>query len=861
MREGALFLRLALREISGARGFALSFALTLAAGLTGLFAIEMLKASFEASLEGRSRTVLGADLLVSGRRRLSEAELAAIARLLPAGAELRREVTLLSMALAPGGARLVEVRAVDEAFPFYSSAGLRGRGRISGADRKDITEGNSAWVAPELASQLGAEPGTALKIGDVACAVTGVVTDDPATASMNFSLAPRVYVGLRTLAATNLLQTGSRVSFRYLYRLPAGSDAAALARAVGAGLKASGIRAVSHQEALENLTRGVLYVGDYLGLVALCGLFLSAVGCVYLARSFLASRLRAAAILVSLGASHGTAFLAYLSQFLLLSFAAAIAAGGAALLLVRAAAAWAGPLLGAQLRVSVAPHDAAAALAAAAGAVTLFCGPLLLRLRRVEPAALLRGGGDLPFYSSRAELAAYLPGVAAFWLLAVWQAQSWRTGSVFLGVFLAAAALAAAAGTYGLGLLGRLRARGLPFPARMALRYLTRGRGAALAAFLAVSLGTLLVALMPALRQTLASQLDPGPGADLPGLFMFDIQDEQAVRFKEVLSAAGAPVNFVSPMIRGRITAVNGRPFSVRASPARRGLGRDYEDGEDRRGPGRGGAYNLSYRDGLSPSERLVAGKPFSGTYKEGAGLPELSLERRFAWRLGEKGVKPGDTVSFDVQGVEITGRVANLRAVRWTSFQPNFFIQFQPGVLEDAPKTFVASAGALPPQRRDALQRALAGEFPNVSVVDVEATVRRGLELTGQLSLALSAMAWTTLLAGLAVLFAIARHQAGRRVAGMALLKVLGASPKDIAAMAALEFAALGLAASAAGTGLSFAGAALLSRLVFDSEWVFAPGLPLLIVFVTTALCCAMGLLAGRRALAAKPASLLNAD
>lgn len=860
MREGWLFLRLALREISGDRGFALSFALTLAVGLSGLFALEMLKSSFEAALAGRSREVLGADVLVSSRRQLSEAELAAAAALLPAGSELRREVSLLSMALAPGGARLVELRAVDKAFPFYARAGLRLRGPVPGGEPKDIVSSRSAWVAPELASQLGAEPGSRLKIGDVSYAVTDVVEDDPASAGFGLNIAPRVYAGLQTLPATGLLAAGSRVSWRYLYRLPPGADAGAAARAVSAGLREAGIRAVSHGDALESLTRGALYVGDYLGLVALSGLFLSAVGCVYLARSFLASRMKAAAVLVSLGASHATAFLAYLTQFLLLSLAAAALAGLAALGLVKAAAAWAGPALGTSLAVSLSPHEAAAALAAAAGAVALFCGPLLLRLRRAEPASLLRGGPEAQGGLSRLELAAYLPALGAFWLLAVWQAQSWLVGGLFAAVFLASAAAAAGAGAWGLKSLGRLRARALPFAPRMALRSLARRRAAALAGFLAVSLGVFLAALVPALRGTLDAQLDAGEASALPGLFLFDIQDEQEPQLRALLAGAGAPAGFVSPMIRGRITAVNGAPFSMRARPARRGLGRDDDEEGDWRGRGRARVYNLSYRAGLSPAERVVEGRHFKGAWN-GEGLPEISLERRFAWRLGPAGAGPGDTVTFDIQGVEITARVAGLRSVRWTSFQPNFFIQFQPGVLEDAPKTWVASAGRLPRDKRDALQRELALKFPNVSVVDVEATVRRGLEITSQISTALSAMAWTTLLAGLAVLFAIARHQASGSVAGMALMKVLGARPSDVAAMAALEFALLGLAAAAAGAGLSFIGSALLARFVFDTALVFSPWPPLLITLGAGLLCGAMGLLAGRRAVAARPVSLLRAD
>ena len=856
MREGGLFLRLAWREIRANRGFAISFTLTLAVGLVGLFTIDMLKTSFEASLAGRSRGVLGADLLVNSRRRLTETELDVIARRMPKDTILRREASLLSMAQGVGGSRLVELRAVDERFPFYSAMILKRQGRVGGETSKDLVRGAAAWIPPELVLQLGVKVGGALKIGDISYTVSDVIEDDPATASVSFNLAPRVYIGLQTLDATGLLQTGSRVSFRYLYKTPPGTDLTALSRSIIGALKSPEIRVQTHQTAIEHLTRGVVYVGDYLGLVALMGLFLSAVGCIYLARSFLDGRLQAVAILISLGSSHATAFLVYLTQFICLAAAAAVISGIAAIGLMQAAARWAGPLVGGDLHISVSLLDIGAGLAVSVGAVLLFCGPMLIRLRHVKPADLLRGQEGLLPQRMAGRLAAYLPGLAAFWMLAVWQARSWRTGGIFIAIFLVSAALLAGIGAGSLKRLSHMDLRRLGFGGRMALRFIARQRGASLASFFAISLGALLVSLIPSVRQVLDAQLDPGERAALPGLFMFDIQDEQTGTLKDVLAGEGVPLNFLSPMIRARLLKINGAEFKTQPPNQRRAFER--EDDHDEYG--RAHSYNISYRGGLYSSERLVAGKPFSGIYREGSGLPELSLEQRFAKRLGG-GVGIGDTLTFDVQGVPVAGRIVNLRAVRWTSFQPNFFIQFQPGVLEDAPKTFVAAVSGLGLEKKISLQNSLVKALPNVSVIDVEATVKRGLELVSQIERALAIMSWVTLFAGLTVLFAIARHQTRRRLIGMTLLKVLGASTRDVAAIAAMEFAVIGFSASMLGAGLSFAGAAVISVTIFDSPWMFAPVVPALIVLGTTLLCCAMGLIASHKAILARPATLLSAD
>src|SRR5690606_33719544 len=145
---------------------------------------------------------------------------------------------------------------------------------------------------------------------------------------------------------------------------------------------------------------------------------------------------------------------------------------------------------------------------------------------------------------------------------------------------------------------------------------------------------------------------------------------------------------------------------------------------EERANQMRSRTYNLSYRGELAPSETIVAGKPFSGSYSVGSNeIPEISVEERFAERIG---LKLGDVMGFDIQGVPIAGKIVNLRRVRWTSFHPNFFVQFQPGVLDDAPKMFVAAIPGDQTTDNVKLQTAIVTAFPNVSVIDVSNAIER---------------------------------------------------------------------------------------------------------------------------------------
>ena len=172
--------------------------------------------------------------------------------------------------------------------------------------------------------------------------------------------------------------------------------------------------------------------------------------------------------------------------------------------------------------------------------------------------------------------------------------------------------------------------------------------------------------------------------------------------------------------------------------------------------------FNLSYRKELSESERIVQGKEFSGVFDESKGdLAEISVEKRFAKRLG---FKMGDVLKFDIESIPIEGKIVNIREVKWTSFQPNFFVQFQPGVLEMAPKTFIATIPSLPLEKKHHIQDRLVRELPNISMVDVSRIVKRINEIIEQMSWALTFMSILCLFSGFVVIFSIANHQARTR-------------------------------------------------------------------------------------------------
>jgi putative ABC transport system permease protein len=329
---------------------------------------------------------------------------------------------------------------------------------------------------------------------------------------------------------------------------------------------------------------------------------------------------------------------------------------------------------------------------------------------------------------------------------------------------------------------------------------------------------------------------------------MFDIQPEQLEGLQDILANQGYDLTFLSPMIRARLDQVNDividGNYEADESPPEQLLERRQ--------------YNLTYQMELKDSEQLVEGEAWTEAWDPASGeLPGISIEAGFGQRMD---FIVGNTLKFDVQGVEVEGVIVNTRTVDWNSFQPNFFISFQPGVLDPAPKTFVAAIGGVKEDDRIAVQNSIVLAFPNISVINVTQIIARVLDITDQISWAIKVMAWLSILAGLVVLFSIARYEVKSRFWEINLLKILGANFRDVKSMVEIEFGILGFAAALTGVVLSLAMSYSISWFVFDNLWRFSAGVTTFSVVAITALSVVTALVATLSVLRQKPLELLRA-
>jgi putative ABC transport system permease protein len=806
-----MLLRLAIRELRRSWRFGVFFIFNLSLGLTGFVALQAFNSALQSQIDANAKAILSADLAISSRRQMTQAELTAVKNNLPAGTRQSQIYEFFAMLSSAKGSRLVMLKAVDANYPFYGDIKLDSGKIIQAGSNKDLQTQDVAWIYPELQAQLGLQVGDDIELGQLKLKISNVIKDDATQTFRMASLAPRVYIDLAKLPKSGLLQYGSTFSLANLLRLPDGTDAVALREKLFEALPDPQISIDTPSSAGEDSGRQLGYLADYLGLVALVALFMSALGAAYLYRLFISTRMKEIAILRSLGLQSYQAVGVYVLQAALLGLLATIPTLIFAQLILPFLSRLLASFTPFNLHPQVQGSAFVVALLMAVFGTFLICLPFLLKILDLK-AAKLFSEGQFSEGQGRFRWWSFVPMILIFYALAVNQSHSWRTGSLFIGALLAVLLVLALCGFLVLKLAALLKTL-KSWRLRFSFLSLSRRAGASLAIFVALGTGAMLINILPQLKSTLQGEFQFEGASRIPSLFMFDIQDEQLAPLQDKLKSRGLEVLETSPLVRARILKVNGQDYERKLENT--GFKTREEEREARF---RNRGLNLSYRPSLSQSEQIVEGKAFSGPFDSNKQkYAELSVEIRFAERMG---FRVGDILLFDVQGVEVEGQVINLRKVNWATFRPNFFVLMQDGVLNEAPKTFISAIPSLKDEERQSLQNQLAKDFPNISIVDVVRTVNEVLETADKMSWSLELMAGLALLTGYIVLFSIVRSQIKLRRWELNMLKILGASGKDLAVFIVVEFAFLAFGAAAIGALLSIAVSFGLNLSLFESEF-----------------------------------------
>ncbi|WP_372866800.1 ABC transporter permease [Pseudomonas sp.] len=776
----------------------------------------------------RATEFLGADLRLSGSSPATQKQ---ISRGTQLGLDHAQVVEFSSVIASDAGIQLASVKAADSAYP------LRGQLKSAAAPYEPEQTGpgpqpGEAWAEARLFAALELSVGDAIEVGSKTLILRRVLTYEPDRAGDFYSLTPHVLIHLDDLAATGVVQPGSRVRYRELWR---GTPEAlsTYRQAIAPNLAAN--------QRLEDARDGNRQIGSalgraerYLNIASLAAVLLAGVAVALSAARFAARRFDASALLRCLGLSRNQALGLFSLQLALLGFGASLIGALLGWLAQHGLFYLLQGLLPAQIPAG-GLWPALAGIATGLVALAGFALPPLAALGRVPPLRVLRR--DLLPVPASSWL---VYGAALFALgLIMWRLSlDLQLTFALLGGGLVAALLLGGLLLLGLQSLRRLLARS-SLHWRLGLGQLLRYPLAAAGQALAFGLILLAMSLIALLRGDLLDTWQNQLPEQAPNHFALNVlpadKDAFAARLAE-LSPHPAPLY---PVVPGRLTMINGEPVRQivsKESQGERAVRRD---------------LSLTWSADLPEGNQLLAGDWWTPSTTDD--LPGVSVESELAKSLK---LKLGDRLRFNVGGLDRDARVSNLRQVDWNNFKPNFYMIFEPGTLQDLPVTYLTSFYLPAQQERQLVE--LSRAFPAVTLLQVEALLAQLRSILAQVTLAIEFVLLFVLAAGLAVLFAGLQATLDERIRQGALLRALGAERKLLVRSRRSEFALLGaisgLLAAIGCELISF----LLYRFAFDLAWHAHPWL-LLLPPIGALLVGGAGVLGTRRALNVSPLTVLR--
>jgi len=805
--------------------------LALSVAVLSLTAVGFFTSRISQGVRAQASEVLAADLRIESADPLPPAYLTEAAE---RGLRTAQVWSFPTAIFSGDQSQLASILAVTPGYP------LRGRVRIASAPfgiantTTQTPEAGAAWVDARILAQLNLHVGDRIRIGAAAFAITQVLDYRPDQGTAFVGIAPAVLIGFGDVAATQLIQPGSRITYADLFAGPPTriEEFRAYLKAHTSG--GQHIRDVD--DSSRQLNSAIDRAGRFLNLASLASVLLAAVAVAMGARRYVARHIDAVALLKCMGGSQTFVLAISLIELAILAIAA-VALGALAGFAAETGLAW---LLRDLIRGELPPASLAPVPIALVTVVAMLIGfalPPLLQLKNTPPARVLRKTAEAPRLAFGLSYALALG--ALFGILWVLVRDTELVLSVFLGVLAVGAVLTAAG--YGLvALTGRLRG-GVGVAWRYGLANVSRRGTASVVQIVAFGLGIMVLLLLAVVRGDLLADWRHSLSVDVPNNFLINIRPEELQPLEAFLGAHGFGDPVMYPMVRARITAIDGE--SSDALKLRTESGKNFLEREQ----------NLTWSANLMPDNQLIAGHWWT---KDDAGKPLVSISSEYQESLH---LKVGDQLQFDIAGEPLNVTVASIRKIRWDSFRPNFFLVFPPGLLDGAAGTYMTSI-YLNPQQRPALVD-LVRRFPTISVLDVDAILKQIRDIMDRASLAVQYVFLFTLGAGVIVLLAAVQATRDERRYESAMLRTLGASRGTVLQGVAAEFSALGfLSGTLAAVGATAIGWVLAHRLFslsysFD-PWVWAVGL-----VCGTLLVGISGTLATRRVVETPPIVSLRED
>ncbi len=809
---------MAWRDAKASRVRLLLFMASIILGISAVVAIQLFSANLSDTIKQQSKSLMGADYIIDTRQEPTERAQTIIDSLQPDA----REVNFVSMIAFPknGGTKLVRVRGLEGAFPFYGT--ITTEPDSAAESYQDL---GGALVDATLLLQFNVQPGDSIKVGEITLPIAAALKAIPGSTAISTSVAPPVIIPYRFIDDTDLLQFGSRKEYQFFYKVSDTFDLNEFEEKIDPQLDLENADVDTHTSTSRRLGRSYENVGKFLNLAAFIALLLGCIGIASSVHIYIKEKLSAIAVLKCLGATRMQSFLIFLIQISGIGIVGGLIGSGIGVGLQELFPYILKDFLPFDLDITITAQPIIIGVSLGFFMSVLFALLPLLFTWYVSPLKVLRIDEEAR-QPRKVRALVFIIILIFLFLFSFWLLRDASYALAFVAGTVATFIVLAVVANFGMKLVRRFFPKHWNYTARQGLLNLYRPNNQTVVLVLAIGLGTFLISTLYFTKDILLAKTEVGQTPENANIIILDVQNHQRDEVIAQLKQSELPILDNIPLVTMRMHSIKGALVNdIRQDSTRqvRGWILNHE-------------FRTTYRDALIDSEELLEGEWTPGLEKEDPVV--ISISDNLA---ADARVTVGDTIVFNVQGVLMETTVGSIRQVDWGRLQLNFSIVFPRGVLEDAPQFNVITTVAPDEQRSANLQRDLVARFPNVSILDLRQVYTIIEDILDKVSLIINFMAFFSIITGLIVLIGSVRTSKYQRIKESVLLRTLGAKNHQIVRIAALEYLFLGLLGSLVGILLALASSFCLALFVFKEPFtpsgmpfvVFLPGVTLLVLAI----------------------------
>lgn len=832
-------LKMAWRDAKASKVRLLLFMASIILGIAAVVSIQLFSSNLQSNIQRQSKSLMGADYIISSNQEPSSRVQAVIDSLGPKASE----INFVSMVAFPktGDTKLVQVRGIEGPFPFYGAMETQ-------PNEVATTFQNSEGILVDatLLLQFNAQPGDSIKIGELTLPIAGALKSIPGSSVFSSAVAPPVIIPQRFIEATELLQFGSRKSYQYFFKTPDAFNLTQLKDELQPILELENASINTHLSTTQRLGKRYENVGKFLNLAAFIALLLGCIGIASSVHIYIKEKLSAIAVLKCMGTSRLQSFLIFGFQVAGIGIVGGLLGSVIGVFLQTLFPFLLKDFLPFSLVVNITAQPIIIGIALGFLMSLLFALLPLLRTWYVSPLEVLRVEENAVQEPKTIRALVMVAILVFLFLFAWWLIEDALYAFMFVLTTVATFSVLAVIAFGFIKMIKIFFPKQWSFTARQSLLNLFRPNNQTVVLVVAIGLGTFLISTLYFAKDILLAKTDLAQGEETANIIVLDVQPDQTDAVTNSMNKNQAPIIDNIPMVTMRMESINGQSVNALRQDSTHHVRRWILNHE----------FRTTYRDSLTASEELV----------EGRWTAQLNTEEPVVISISENLAEDaklavGDPVTFNVQGVLMETTVGSIRKVDWAQMQLNFTIVFPKGVLEQAPQFNVFTTHVSDETHSAMLQRNLVAKFPNVTIIDLRQVSTLIEDILDQVSWVINFMAFFSIFTGIIVLIGSVRTSKYQRIKEAVLLRTLGAKNKQILEISAFEYLFLGLLGSLIGVLLALIGSISLAVFVFKEAFVpswipfvvFLPGITLLVL--------AIGLSNIRSVLNSSPLEVLRRD